>query len=132
MGAVEIPFAVLVIEDDSIVRDWLRSAFKGTEFRIAGEASTSYEAREEISAGSGTQFDPSIVDAFLRSDRITLLTERRLDRVLERRAESALGNEARAEAPDLAQPHPPGRTGLRALPGREAAPEKSPRAKTQS
>lgn len=46
MGAVEIPFAILVIEDDSIVRDWLRSAFKGTEFRIAGEATTSAEARE--------------------------------------------------------------------------------------
>src|SRR5262249_38967047 len=29
---------VLLVEDDSIVRAWVRSALEGTEFRIAGEA----------------------------------------------------------------------------------------------
>jgi DNA-binding NarL/FixJ family response regulator len=46
MGTIETPFAVLVVEDDSIVRDWLRTAFRGTEFRVAGEAATSAEALE--------------------------------------------------------------------------------------
>jgi DNA-binding NarL/FixJ family response regulator len=36
--------AVMVVDDDAIVRDWVRQALDGTEFRVAGEASTSREA----------------------------------------------------------------------------------------
>jgi len=46
MSAARTPFAVLVIEDDPIVRDWLRKAFLGSEFRIAGEAASVADARE--------------------------------------------------------------------------------------
>jgi DNA-binding NarL/FixJ family response regulator len=46
MRATKTPYAVLVVEDDSIVRDWLRLAFRQSEFRIAGEAATPAEARE--------------------------------------------------------------------------------------
>lgn len=46
MSAVDTPFAILVVEDDSIVRAWLRTAFQDTEFRVAGEASTPTEALE--------------------------------------------------------------------------------------
>ena len=37
-------FGVLVVEDDAIVRDWVRLALEGSEFRIAGEASAAAEA----------------------------------------------------------------------------------------
>jgi DNA-binding NarL/FixJ family response regulator len=37
---------VLLIEDDSMVRGWVRLALEGTEFRIAGEASSADEGRE--------------------------------------------------------------------------------------
>lgn len=48
MSAVDTPFAILVVEDDSIVRAWLRTAFQNTEFRVAGEASTTAEALEMV------------------------------------------------------------------------------------
>ena len=32
--------SVVVVENDSMVRDWVRIALEGTEFRIAGEATT--------------------------------------------------------------------------------------------
>ena len=35
---------VLVVEDDSMVRGWVRVALEGTEFRIVGEASSAEEA----------------------------------------------------------------------------------------
>jgi DNA-binding NarL/FixJ family response regulator len=37
-------YSVLVIEDDAIVRDWVRLALEGSEFRVAGEASAAAEA----------------------------------------------------------------------------------------
>lgn len=37
--------SVLVVEDDAIVRAWVRLALEGSEFRIAGEASTAAEAK---------------------------------------------------------------------------------------
>jgi two-component system NarL family response regulator len=37
-------YGVLVIEDDAIVRDWVRLALEGSEFRVAGEASAAAEA----------------------------------------------------------------------------------------
>jgi DNA-binding NarL/FixJ family response regulator len=36
--------SVLVVEDDAIVRAWVRLALEGSEFRFAGEASTAAEA----------------------------------------------------------------------------------------
>ena len=36
--------AVLVVEDDAIVRTWVRLALSGSAFRIAGEAGTALEA----------------------------------------------------------------------------------------
>lgn len=42
MNAPEV--GVLVVEDDSMVRGWVRLALEGTEFRIAGEASSAEEA----------------------------------------------------------------------------------------
>ncbi len=38
--------AVLLVDDDAIVRSWVRHAFEGSEFRLAGEASTARDARE--------------------------------------------------------------------------------------
>lgn len=38
--------AVLIVEDDAIVRAWVRLALDGTEFRIAGEAERVSEALE--------------------------------------------------------------------------------------
>ena len=37
--------AVAVVDDDAIVRDWIRQALGGTEFRIVGEGGTAEEAR---------------------------------------------------------------------------------------
>lgn len=37
--------SVLLVEDDAIVRDWLRQLLDGTEFRVAGEAGSAAEAR---------------------------------------------------------------------------------------
>lgn len=37
--------SVLLVEDDAIVRDWLRQLLEGTEFRLAGEAGNAAEAR---------------------------------------------------------------------------------------
>jgi DNA-binding NarL/FixJ family response regulator len=36
--------AVLLVEDDSMVRGWVRMALEGTEFRLAGEAASASEA----------------------------------------------------------------------------------------
>ncbi|MGH2995708.1 MAG: response regulator, partial [Gaiellaceae bacterium] len=38
--------ALLIVEDDAIVRAWVRLALDGTEFRIAGEAERVSEALE--------------------------------------------------------------------------------------
>lgn len=40
--------SVLVVEDDAMVRDWLRAALDGSEFRIAGTAHGAAEALELI------------------------------------------------------------------------------------
>jgi DNA-binding NarL/FixJ family response regulator len=39
---------VLVVEDDAIVRAWVRLALKGTEFTVAGEASTAAQTRDVL------------------------------------------------------------------------------------
>jgi DNA-binding NarL/FixJ family response regulator len=39
---------LLVVEDDAMVRDWLRAALEGSEFRIAGTAHSAVEALELI------------------------------------------------------------------------------------
>jgi DNA-binding NarL/FixJ family response regulator len=38
--------SVLVVDDDSMVRGWVRLTFQGTEFHVAGEASSVEEARQ--------------------------------------------------------------------------------------
>jgi DNA-binding NarL/FixJ family response regulator len=38
--------SILLIEDDSIVRAWVRLSLAGSEFRLAGEATTAAEALE--------------------------------------------------------------------------------------
>lgn len=38
--------ALLLIDDDSMVRGWVRLSLQGTEFRLAGEAGTADEASE--------------------------------------------------------------------------------------
>ncbi len=40
--------AVLVIEDDSIVRSWVRLCFRDSEMRVAGEARSAKEAEELV------------------------------------------------------------------------------------
>jgi DNA-binding NarL/FixJ family response regulator len=40
--------AVLLIEDDSMVRSWVRLALQGSEFRLAGEAPTGSEALDLV------------------------------------------------------------------------------------
>ena len=37
---------ILIVDDDSMVRSWVRLALEGTEFRLAGEASSAAEASE--------------------------------------------------------------------------------------
>lgn len=44
----EPEFTVLLVEDDSMVRGWVRMALEGSEFRLAGEASTAAEALELV------------------------------------------------------------------------------------
>ncbi|MGH3035508.1 MAG: response regulator [Gaiellaceae bacterium] len=44
MSSLEV--TVLLVEDDSMVRGWVRLALEGSEFRLAGEASTAAEALE--------------------------------------------------------------------------------------
>ena len=40
--------SVLLVEDDSMVRGWVRLALRDSEFRLAGEASTAAEALELV------------------------------------------------------------------------------------
>jgi DNA-binding NarL/FixJ family response regulator len=40
--------AVLVVEDDSMVRSWIRLSLEHTEFRIAGEAGSAAEVRDLV------------------------------------------------------------------------------------
>lgn len=40
--------AVLLVEDDAMVRGWVRMSLEGTEFRLAGEASSAAEALELV------------------------------------------------------------------------------------
>jgi DNA-binding NarL/FixJ family response regulator len=44
----ERDIAVLLVEDDSMVRGWVRLALDGTEFRIAGEATQGSEALDLV------------------------------------------------------------------------------------
>lgn len=41
---VDDQVSVLVVDDDAIVRAWVRLSLKGSEFRVAGEAASSREA----------------------------------------------------------------------------------------
>jgi DNA-binding NarL/FixJ family response regulator len=41
---MRVDLSVMLVEDDSMVRGWVRLALEGTEFRIAGEASNAEEA----------------------------------------------------------------------------------------
>lgn len=54
--------AVLVVEDDAIVRSWVREALRAGTYRIAGEASTAAEAEELIRR---RHYDVLLVDQFL-------------------------------------------------------------------
>ena len=40
--------SLLVVEDDSMVRGWIRLALEGSEFRVAGEAASAAEALELV------------------------------------------------------------------------------------
>lgn len=40
--------AVLVVDDDAIVRAWVRLSLEGSEFRVAGEAATAREAADLV------------------------------------------------------------------------------------
>jgi two-component system, NarL family, nitrate/nitrite response regulator NarL len=40
--------SVLVVDDDAIVRAWVRLSLKGSEFRVAGEAASSREAVDMV------------------------------------------------------------------------------------
>ena len=51
--------AVLVVEDDPIVRAWLAAALRGTEFRVAGETAT---AEEALAAVGRRRVDLFLVD----------------------------------------------------------------------
>lgn len=44
----EREISVLLVEDDSMVRGWVRLSLQGSEFRLAGEASTAVEAFELV------------------------------------------------------------------------------------
>jgi DNA-binding NarL/FixJ family response regulator len=38
----------VVIDDDAIVREWIKQSLEGTEFRLAGEAATAEAGREML------------------------------------------------------------------------------------
>jgi DNA-binding NarL/FixJ family response regulator len=48
VGELETPTTVLVVEDDAMVRGWIRLSLKGTEFSVVGEAAAASEAIELI------------------------------------------------------------------------------------
>ena len=62
--------SVLLVDDDSMVRSWVRLSLQGTEFRLAGEASTAAEAADLALA---RRPDVLLVDYNLGSDRGTQL-----------------------------------------------------------
>lgn len=68
--------AVLVVEDDSIVRSWVRLSLRGSEVRVAGEASTAREAEELVGR---RRCDVLLVDQHL-PDRLGTELVRRLRR----------------------------------------------------
>lgn len=43
-GTPQATVAVLLVEDDAMVRGWVRMSLEGTEFRLAGEAASAAEA----------------------------------------------------------------------------------------
>src|SRR3712207_5424965 len=45
-SAADESSTLLVVDDDSMVRSWVRLALEGTEFRVAGEASSAAEAAD--------------------------------------------------------------------------------------
>lgn len=53
---------VLVVEDDPIVRAWLRAALRGTEFRLAAESSNAAQALEAMESRKA---DLLLVDFYL-------------------------------------------------------------------
>jgi len=63
----EQEISVLVVDDDAIVRDWVRQALTGTEFRIAGEAGTSAEALELLRR---RRADVLLTDHWLPDDQL--------------------------------------------------------------
>lgn len=69
--------AVLLVEDDAIVRSWVRRAFEGSEFRLAGEASTAGEALDLFER---RRCDVVLVDQHL-PDRLGTELARSLQRV---------------------------------------------------
>jgi DNA-binding NarL/FixJ family response regulator len=68
--------AVLVVEDDSIVRSWVRLSLRGTELRVAGEAGSAQEAEELVGR---RHCDVLLVDQHL-PDRLGTELVRRLRR----------------------------------------------------
>ena len=44
----ERELSVLIVEDDAMVRSWIRHSLEGSEFRVAGEASDAREARSLV------------------------------------------------------------------------------------
>jgi len=89
----------LVIEDDAIVRAWVRLALKGSEFSVGGEASTTTAALELVSRRRG---DLLLVDHRL-PDHLGTELVRRLRRegnltpavIIAARAETGLNESAR-------------------------------------
>ena len=67
MSEPEQEISVLVVDDDAIVRDWVRQALTGTEFRIAGEAGTSAEALELLRR---RRADVLLTDHWLPDDQL--------------------------------------------------------------
>jgi DNA-binding NarL/FixJ family response regulator len=63
----EQQISVLVVDDDAIVRDWVRQALTDTEFRIAGEAGTSAEALELLRR---RRADVLLTDHWLPDDQL--------------------------------------------------------------
>lgn len=63
----EQQISVLVVDDDAIVRDWVRQALDDTEFRIAGEAATTVDALELLQR---RRADVLLTDHWLPDDQL--------------------------------------------------------------
>ena len=80
MGEGVRQYELVVVDDDAIVRTWVRSALEGTEFRIAGEGGSGAEALELVARrGPDVLLVDQILPDWMGSDLVHELRRRGCD-----------------------------------------------------